>query len=898
MRFNQDPSGATLNTRSDPGRDLSYHVSLVAILRVTVWLYLIRSVLVVDSQQVLKYRISITQSASEKEAPKGADRTTEGVVTKVDHITSYTDDAKVLSTRQPDIQKGMLRGNDPYPPGEVSHALTRSYQIAQFDVTAVTTSGTIVFTGRYPFDMLSVPYIFDKLKYYTLFRAKQKITLRINSTKFDYGSLLIAHLPYFEPQTDSVSATNGFRLENIYSAAQCNATLLSIQQGASVDIEMPWINPKPWMDLDSAAAEIGTLRVFVLHPLSSVGKDPPTKITVTVFGQFVAPEVAGYAPDVTPLPMAAKPQAYLRSLKKRQDGVSQMSTVNKEAEKKTSSGLITGILEAAETFAPIIGGVCPEVGELFVVGKALSPIFGALGLDKPANPAVTQPVYLDSNANGALCYGSGLDPSRKLSLKPDNLISVARGICGDEDPQPRLLDAMKRPGLIAIGAFNNITNPGDQIWGCPVHACYAPIISSYVAGDLYQPTPMGYYTGFCAEWRGSIKYMIRFTTSSFVTTRVRISHLLDALTTSTYAEVSGDLVSKVVDVTGDTMVTFTIPWISRFTYLPVVEPWTAVGAYNLGLLTVTLVTPVASVDETNNPPVYYDIWAAAGDDFRLMRQLVPIVAPTDYLTVMPEPDPESQCSPLTEFKKPFQGLIPARYSMEAAIVNGEDFGTINTMCHRYQYMRQASSTTIPSTTVGTIETDVSTESNAALRTGVLNLLIAPFLFWRGARRIAIVPSTDSLTITPYSHRITEGHMGNGALMTFSTDKKILYVEVPWFTSELFYETVPTMSVQYPKAIQYENLSTQAYKCYFSIGDDFSLGTMAACPMIWHVSALTDAQPEKGRPRNKGGRQKRQPYPPNIRLALKEEYPLLPLVSTPSVKWGESSAPAAVRKTGS
>jgi len=680
----------------------------------------------------------------------------------------------------------------------------------------------------------------------------------------------------------------------MYSAAQCNATLMSIQQGASIDIEMPWINPKPWMDLDSAKAEIGTLRVFVLHPLSSVGKDPPTKITVTVFGQFVEPEVAGYAPDVTPLPMAAKPKNFLRSIGKGgAKGVAQMSTVNKEAEKKTSSGLLTGILEAASTFAPIIGGICPEVGEIFQVGTSLSPIFAAVGLDKPSNPGVTQPVYLDANANGALCYGSGLDPSRKLSLKPDSLISVERGICGDEDPQPKLLECMKRPGMIASGSFNNITQPGDQIIGFPVHAQYAPIIASYVAGDLFQPTPMGYYTGFAAHWRGSIKYMIRFTTSSFVTTRVRIAHLLEALTTSTYAEVSGDLVSKVVDITGDTVVTFTIPWLSRFTYLPTTNPWDAVGTFTLGMLTITLVAPIASVDETNDPPVYYDVWCAAGDDFRLMRQFVPVTAPTDYLTCMPEPDPVSQCSPLTEFKKPFQGLIPARYSMEAAIVNGEDFGTINTMCHRYQTMRVGGSNpSVAASTVGVIETDVSTFAAASARTGVLNLMLAPFLFWRGSRRVAFVPSTDSLTITPFSSRITEGHVGNGALMTFASDKRILFTEIPWFSPELFFETVPTMAVQSPKALQYENLSTQAYRCWFSIGDDFSLGCMAACPMILHNTPPGYIPVKVMRERNVAGRQRAPPpiAPISLLPARKKEEDLKDLVP--------SSAPLLVRKTGS
>jgi hypothetical protein len=261
----------------------------------------------------------------------------------------------------------------------------------------------------------------------------------------------------------------------------------------------------------------------------------------------------------------------------------------------------------------------------------------------------------------------------------------------------------------------------------------------------------------------------------------------------------------------------------------------------------------------------------------------------DYLVHIPEADPKVQCNVGAEFKKPFQGLIPARYSMEAAVVNGEDAGTLNMMCHRYQAARisgsflSVSAATAVAVYAGGTYTDTINS--------VLWLMIAPFMFWRGARRVAYVPNTDSLIVSPSASRTTEGPWGNGVLMSYNSDKRILFTELPWYKPELFLETVPTILAGVPSYEQVVNVSTQNYNVLWSVGDDFSVGCMATVPMILHNNPPAK-RVETGRPRNKGGRGEPFSWPAPISLlpARKKEEDLKDL--TPS------SAPLLVRKTGS
>lgn len=731
---------------------------------------------------------------------------------------------------------------DPYPKSEIMGAITRSYEVKSFVWNATDARGTRVGTLIFPQDLFNVPYLQDKLKYYSLFRSGVKLTIRFNTTKFQFGELLVAWLPFYD---EALSVDDLNRLSNIYKMSQCNPVTVSAQQGTSVEITLPWVHPHQWAFMDTPISEIGTVAINVLHPLSSAAPDPPASIMITVFANLDSPEIAGYSPDVAPATSVSRAQ-FLKTAKKtsRAEAITQSSrgnSVQKESEQKAEKGILTSIADGVATYAPLIGGIDPALAPIGAlvsgVASALSPIFSALGLNKPTSTAV--PTIVIPRIDDGLGYGKGLDSIQKLSLDPAYAISTTKGICGFDSPQPTLMEIITTPTLIDVGQFDTATHsPGDEIYTVPA-APWGAKVGTTLGKDEWLLSYAAYYGLFAQYWRGGLRFQIRFVTSSFVTCRVRISHLNEPLT-SAISDVSGDLISKVVDICGDTTVDFFVPYINNIYYTQTQHPADVVPFEHTGVLAIHLVTPVVSNDTTAAPPVYFSVWQAASPDFRYMQLRGPIIDPVNF--VPPTPDSKSiaakkksslaieavtQCDIRKEFKKPVEGLIHAKYMPEAALINGEDFGTLNTMLHRYV-----------SKTVTTGAGLTNYRGLPCFQDGFDThfAMVAPFLFMRGSARMYF-PPVGSLTGTAYPACAGPelSYTGLGAdrgVAHSGTFVQPMRFELPWYDFRAFIETLPGIDASRYDFVTVSVSHGAGASIYYSLGDDFSVGILSNVPTTW------------------------------------------------------------------
>jgi hypothetical protein len=746
-------------------------------------------------------------------------------VKREDH-TVYVDNVGT-TTVKPDGPFGALvlgRG-DPYEADGVKDLLGRSYRAPSFAWTAISTTGSLLYTMKFPELFLTFPFIRDRLKNYRYFRGRAKITMRMNVTKYQYGTLMVSYLPFYDP-----AGTYAFRHFNLIQASQNNGMLFSANVGSTLEFELPFVSPLSWWDTALVGTAgwvgmLGTVFIHVLNPLTSSSPDPPSNVEVSTFVQMLDAEVAGLLPEYLP----AVPPAYRRSEKVK----GQMMPGNaKEAINKIKEGVIVGINTASDTITPIVEDV---VG----VASTLVKLGGLIGLDKPGTVAVPQATYVDPDAD--LLYSEGIDLSRKLTFSPAAQTAKSPMVIGS-DPNPSIYDVMRRPSLIKRFEFDSTAAVDSTLYSF-IAAPGMVVPSTSGVKTILSVTPMGYYSSLFALYRGSIKVMIHFNTSSFTTTRVRISHIqADTFDATSLTDYSGDFTSKVVDVTGDTIVTFIVPYLDPKTFmrfnwcLPSMTP-----VDHLGVVAISLVNPVTTPDITAANKVYASIFISAGDDFEV-AQYTGLRDPiangywtTLYTKTLPTEEVTGQTSLTAAFASPFEGLTKASLTRQNGMITQDRFYSVLDLGKRYTTCAipfgVTTTTVLPSTSMTSV---------------MLDYLVAPFMFVRGsirykwfstatAQACSYAPSSPLITVPPTTVGPTQPHIINGVWTGTIIGKTVASVEVPFMQEYPFYEFANT----HPNVLESPSFAfslPNPDRYYKAFGDDFSVGFQCAVPLFYYTTA--------------------------------------------------------------
>jgi len=829
-------------------------------------------------------------------------------------LTTYMEGVGEVVSSKPDLNRQIIPTQNPYPETDIEAVLKRSYEVDNFSWPTSAGVHTLLKTLSFPHLLWNIPFINSKLSFFEYFRAGVRVTFRLNCTKFEYGTLLISWLPRYQ---SAGAGSNAFRMldqsggnNHCYYAAYCNPVLMSAQEGQTVTIEIPWLSPNPHMSVSSNLSEIGEVNVFVLHALNSVSASPPSAITVNVYAEFVNPQVIGFSPGAVPTTMAKYKKAIAeknrsrRTVKERKepDGKKEKkehkeiptetqgdvlkmgknvrpepshSSQKVEAEEKSKTGILSGIAEGvssiAPVVAPILGGIDPALG-LIAEGVApvanfLGGIFRSLGLNKPGS--VAAPNYVYPRVDVGLAHGSGLDLVDKMSLDPEYAISTNGELVGDKIGQPPWKSILCKPSLFAIGEFNSANAVNSRIVSIPVWPS-AAVAGAFSGGghfyDVYAPTYMAYYSQMHRYWRGGIKIMLRFCTSSFVTCRVRVAHFLGVAPASWDPNESGDYVSEVLDITGDTTHTMMIPYLSQDYYCPCVryDQVPGVAPNYTGFVGIYLETPVVSVDAGAAPPVYMSIWMAAAEDFVfhgytgmgvnavLLQPWSPVAteaAPKKAIKaaeVVDKPKKkfvdvniptETQCDVVGEFNKPFKGIAPAKYMPEMGVIRGENVDNLITNLHRYHAARAA--------TTAVVTEKVLPELVLSQNPDAIEYMVAPFLFMRGGMRYFYKFGDTSWNgfIHPAPANQVNGvsvWSGDNSGHTYEVNSGVVYggpplmtpkAEMPYFDYRSFIEIFPTID-----STRVDYMTSQASEAGVllrSVADDFSLGVLATPPPFYH-----------------------------------------------------------------
>lgn len=721
---------------------------------------------------------AIGQSATVSSTIIGDTRAAESTIENRTALTSYSDDTSVIHVVPPSVIAAPARQTDPYPDQGMREVLKRTYRIADVSWTTASPSGTLLYSAAFPEALFSIPNIQEKLKSFRYLRAGVRVSMRINANGFAGGTLMIGTVPFYD------SAATGAWRHQFWTLAQSGPILMSASKADTVEIDIPWIAPFQYRDLRSAdnRGMIGGLFVYVLNPLVFSNSGAPTSLSLSIFASFIDPEVAG--PDINGAPALVA-----------------VSKQSGEAMAKSVKNVIAGVTKATSTVAGFV--------------KPFVSLLPAGFLDKPTSLAATMPAAVTPMRG--MSNASGLDISAKLALDPEAQISVDDSIFGGSKSKPSWAEVLGQPGLIIITNFTQADPADTLVTSWPVR----PNFARKSGPNVYHPSSLAYYSQFWKRWRGSIYYLVHFACPSNVTARVRISFLPNVtVMTAPPENQAGDVMSKVVSITGDTSVVIPIEYLGD-TYYKLAQDLALSDTNNtdaVGRITISVLNEVVAVNTAAVTPIAVTVWMAAGPNFTFS---MPDEFPDNWAPDFTVGEVTKQSSVRELMSTPGDGLTPVTLLHEKGIVTPESFTGPLDLMHRFtvrQFVNQTG--------------DIPVEPRFGT---ALFLLLLPFLGWRGAWRFKVpLYTTDLATVARW--QTTDANPTWLGGVEYSSPGMPCLVECPYYDLYAWRETYPIMDVLPRDAVTISvTKPSTSYILLEAVGDDFSLGPLMAPPPLRYTA---------------------------------------------------------------
>lgn len=614
---------------------------------------------------------------------------------------------------------------NPFPDQVPAHILSRNFRIADGLINA----GWAGMELDFPDLLLQRPAIMDALSTFKWIRADVSVEVRVNSTPYHLGALMITYLP--------CSAQAGL---NIYEASGNRPVVMSIgsQQGATIKI--PYVNPLTWLDWRyTSTTSIARLYIYPLFPLINTSSTVSDDVPIQVFANFENVQVAGFEHDNN----FTAEMSVVRSLQEIVD-----EPPEEEAKDKGFFETIGGL---SRTGVPILKHIGHFVSGITSIFKAFS-IF-----DKPN--IVTAPVRVFPQHSTDLPHGYGLSRSISLGLSPNSYLSAPGKIDPGETSSTLVSAIASVPMLHYVSLFDN--EPGNLSKNLVVKP-------RYLNNTYRQPDYLMFLSDHFNYWRGSIKYRLSFYATPFTSCRFRISYNVSPW--SSAVATSGDLVSKIVDVKGDTHVDLTIPYLSEVHWRKIRD------ASDYPRLVIEKLVPIVGQALEGDSVVYLVVWRGAGEDLRF-AQLTQDRPPIFEQIV-------AQADMREVFTNKFAHIIDGcQQSVEQGFVMPEVIADLGACLKRF------SSTTMD-------KYQPHNPPATATRTDPFWSIARIFLFWRGSVNVktGAVNQGEVFMRSDLTPGVVGPTFGTGIALQSTGNYPFNEFSVPWFCSLPYYPNNPSLTV--------------------------------------------------------------------------------------------------------
>jgi len=574
---------------------------------------------------------------------------------------------------------------------------------------------------------------------YRFLQCGFKVTIRLNSTPFHQGCLVVNWCPDNYQTANVPGGMIGY-------ASMPNAILLSASQQDQCTLDIPFFQLNPHYDLAFPAEWIDTrINIKVLNPLLTSSASVVDTVPVSVFIQMTNIHTYGILdPETTlkDLPSVRKTNFFPQSSK---------SKVNKEGQAHDKIG--ESAKGVVSLISPIIRSI-PLVSGILDFGKN---IFA--NLDKPtSDQAIT---FVTSRSNRGHSWLTGTDYSESLSSFP--VCQVSKDVNMNSSDM-NVVDYCQTPALF----YSTSVVTKGVVLKIAVH----PAVYSSTFRLVDYPDYLAFATGFYRFYRGSIKYLFQFVGTPFYSCRFKIS-VVHSLSVPPGGTGNGSgFMSRIVDVKGDAWTSFVVPYLGRRMWSYTTT--TADSVPDTPWLVVEALTDVQGSSLPADATYYINVWRAAGPDYQLAMQTSWNGALTPSAVRKTNFKPQSALS--QKWSEPSEGVKTGSTGVrESGIYMADQSTTITDMFKRYTpWTPPASPQSFP--------TDWNT---AVVHLSPLQLFSGSFLFWRGSRRLKVI--SQSIYVAA-KHVSQTSNVKNNALASRSASEAQVPIQVPWYCTELFYTT--------------------------------------------------------------------------------------------------------------
>lgn len=631
---------------------------------------------------------------------------------------------------------------NPFPVQQPLEFFNRNFLVASFNWVPGLTTQVI----KFPDCLLAIPTIANVMKRFRYLRAAVKAEIKIQSTPWHQGALMIGWLP---------NARSTY-VPNVYTLSGMNPVEISASTAETVTLTIPYLNPNDWLDCVSGAPTAGTdcriaaLYIAQINNLVVTSPNLGTTLPVSVFASFVDPESTGY--------------------------VSQAKVVNKEAASKDKNGM--DAKGAISTVSKVIRKL-PVIGGAY--GAAADFVNSIAGdLEKPNSQAAPQPVLATIRRGGNQANSENF--SDELSLYANPLIAQSSMMYGMETSHMTVNALAQKPMLYDNVQLSNSVTPTYSV------LC-APMTLGVVAGTSDY---------FCAvakafEWyRGGIKYLFHFVTPAFYSYRVRFS--LNFIPPGGPLNNAGDLINKVVNIQGDTWETVYVPYLRPKTWMQVYSD----GNTNAPTLKVELLTTIVGSSAPSTPIVYLNVYRAAAEDI----QFAQLKGGSGRGTSHADDEDllfEQECDIGQKFKEPFKSLIDGTTpSQEKNNTMADIVQTVNDCVKRDSQFDPVNFYSFPTD----FHTD-KTQYNYLYNWEPFQYFSAFFAFWRGGRKLSKVYETSAYCP---EHQGDNYYTYGDSVSFWPSAATNLYMQpsliIPWYSGLPYYPVAQLLangssSIMYP-----------------------------------------------------------------------------------------------------
>lgn len=741
----------------------------------------------------------------------------------VKELTEYNDENAIeMAIPAPPDYGGAWKAMGSLPSQNLGTVLQRSYAVGTNTWSSAATQHSNLATFNFPDALFTVPQIAQLLPYYKFFRCKGvRITVRLNSTVQHFGALVLSHV------IGQSGVSRVFHDEEI-QAYNNDPHVISAMSQDTVSLEIPWRLARAFISLPldpRFTMTLARVKLTVLFPLSA-DADSVSNVTVSSFAEFIDAELIGPRP-VSFVPLISWEEAEKIQKKIPRKTNQSGKRKNPEAQAKDANGTLDDLRSTFEGFL-----------EVAKVGAEIANIVGILAADKPSTqlgPHNMQPYF-----GREMMHGAGVDSGVKLSFDPAAQISTDSIEIFDDHLSHNIYDIMRMPGFHLTGTLTNSLGPGDRIAQFPVTPS-CPFVQTSGSSEYYMHNYVSHFSLPFSFWRGSMRYMFRFCTSRFTTARIRIVWLpgSDSSVTATIADNAvGDVISRVVDITGDTIVDFTIPYLQT-NYYTKIGTGVVTGATSLenGFVGIYLVNEVVNADPDVTPTIYWASWVSAGTDFQVLGYQsvsVPdnhVLQSTDLTPALTSKTNQSCIREM--FRETSEPLIDALGFVEAGFVACENYGDVESLVKRYFTGRLSDH--VYTNTLSYYPWDTSRTDQVNISGNNLNWISLPFLYMRGSMRYKMVNAENVDYFTIGVGDSSTQFIG-GRIMNPTSTSKMMEFELPYFTIYPFLNTDPYNIFLNPSNVYGVRIGytpTVPTPLYQAVGDDFKYSCLYSPPVIYN-----------------------------------------------------------------